>query len=384
MNRPEPARPRVAIVTNMPAPYRVPVYDRLPDLIGGEVDCIYTTEREPNREWRIDTTSRGATNHFLSARHITVGSKYIYFSVGLDALLDRLQPDVIITTGYSQPYVQAVWYAHRHRLPHMPFTDGTFDTETALTAVHRLVRRYVFARSVAFIGASLGSRRLYESYGLPRERFFQSHLCADMTRYTGPHPGFEARPVDLTVSGRMHPDKHPLFALDVACGVAQRLGRRVRIEFLGNGPLRAQLEARAATLHDQGVDVDFAGFLAQDQLPAAYRRGKVLLFPTATDAWGVVANEACAAGMPVVISPHAGAAGELVVDGRTGRVVPLSLPDWVAATADLLADPARWQRMSVEAQQTVQPYHYDHAARGLADAVRFALSTPGTTSKAIA
>ena len=58
----------------------------------------------------------------------------------------------------------------------------------------------------------------------------------------------------------------------------------------------------------------FHGFAAQRELPDLYRSAKVFLFPTLADVWGVVANEACAAGLPVIVSPHAGVAGELVRD----------------------------------------------------------------------
>lgn len=382
-----PARrpPRVALLTNMPAPYRVPVYDLVPGLLGGQLDCIYATEREPNRDWRVDlpgndSSSGGARHHFLSARQVRVGERFIHFSVGVTALLRRLAPDVIVTTAYSQPYLQAFGHALRHGLPHIPFTDGTVESERTLGAVHRFVRRVVLRRSAAFVGASQGSLRLFASYGIAREHCFQSHLCADMARYQEPPPGFDERPVDIVFSGRLHPVKQPDFVLDVARGVARRLGRGVHVEILGSGPMREALETRAETLRADGVQVRFAGFLSQDALPAAYRRARVMLFPTRWDPWGVVANEALAAGTPVIASPAAGASGEIVLDGRTGRVLPLVLDDWIDATATLVAQPAPWQACSTAAREIVAPYHYRHAAQGLADAVRHALRPTGASS----
>lgn len=381
MNPNAPARPaagrpggaRVAVLTNMPAPYRVPVYNLLPDLIDGQVDCIYATEREPNRDWQVDLRGGRVNHHFLSARQITVGDRFIHFSTGVSALLHRLAPDVIITTAYAQPYLQAFGHAVRHARPHIAFTDGTIDSETGLSTVHRLVRRVVLHRSAAFVGASLGSLRLFESYGIAREHCFQSHLCADMVRYAGAVPDREDRPVDIVFSGRLHPVKQPDFVLDVARGVAQRLGRTVQVEFLGSGPMHESLQAQAASLQAHGVQTHFAGFLSQDDLPAAYRRARVMLFPTRWDPWGVVANEALAAGTPVIASPAAGASGEIVQDRRTGRVLPLVRDDWIDATVELLSQPRLWADCSATARDVVAPYHYGHAAQGLADAVHHAL-----------
>ena len=164
--------------------------------------------------------------------------------------------------------------------------------------------------------------------------------------------------------------------IEVAAETARRLGRTVTLEVLGSGPLKAAMEEQAGRLAGQ-VKVRFAGFLDQERLPQAYRQGKLFLFPTRWDPWGVVANESCAAGMPVLTTAHAGVAGEIVLDGQSGHVLPLSVEAWAEAAARLLSDPERWQRMSQAARQGVDGYTYQEAARGLADAVRFALASDG-------
>jgi glycosyltransferase involved in cell wall biosynthesis len=136
------------------------------------------------------------------------------------------------------------------------------------------------------------------------------------------------RDIDLLFSGRLVAVKNAGFALQMAQGVAQQLARPVRLALLGSGPLEAELRAQAATLAPQ-VDVLFAGHVAQSEIPAWFQRARLFVFPTRWDPWGVVANEACLAGVPVLVSPFAGVAGELVRDGINGRVLPLELPAWV-------------------------------------------------------
>jgi putative transposase len=53
------------------------------------------------------------------------------------------------------------------------------------------------------------------------------------------------------------------------------------------------------------------GYFSQNELPYYYALTRVFLFPTLLDPWGVVANEACAAGVPVITCSNAGAAGDL-------------------------------------------------------------------------
>jgi glycosyltransferase involved in cell wall biosynthesis len=186
-------------------------------------------------------------------------------------------------------------------------TDGTLESEQSLSLVHRAVRRVVYRFSEAFIGASLGSIRLYKSYNISSDRIFRSHLCINNSSFQS--LASNQRSFDLMFSGRFAPEKNPLFALDVAAGVAIALKRKVSLLMLGSGPLLEQAKEHAMTLSSD-VEVTIAGFVQQDELPKFYSLAKVFLFPSSWDPWGVVANEACAAGQAVIVSPHAGAAND--------------------------------------------------------------------------
>jgi glycosyltransferase involved in cell wall biosynthesis len=121
------------------------------------------------------------------------------------------------------------------------------------------------------------------------------------------------------------------------------------------------------------VDLSLAGFATQEELPHWYAQCRILLLPSFWDPWGVVANEACAAGVPVIASPFAGASGELVRDGVTGFVRALDVDAWAEAAARLLRDETLYARMSRTASEVVSSeYSFDGAARGLVAAIRHA------------
>jgi glycosyltransferase involved in cell wall biosynthesis len=89
-------------------------------------------------------------------------------------------------------------------------------------------------------------------------------------------------------------------------------------------------------------------------MPAVYRSGNVLVFPTIEDVWGLVANEAILSGLPVLCSKYAGCAEELfppesIFDPRNrkqfkrklhealaGRIAPAD-PSRLRTTAELAA-----------------------------------------------
>lgn len=369
MPNPTTSRPiRVALVTNIPAPYRIPVLERLARQPGCDLRVIYCSSLEPDRAWQLPAGDFQST--CLRPRHLTLGGKYVHVNPDVWAAMNQAAADVVITTGFNPTHLIAFAHARLHGAAHVPMTDGTWTSEQTLGAIHRVLRRWVYARSAAFIGASEGSMALYRSYGLDSARLFKSHLCANNEAFLAFPPVPKVH--DLLVSGRIVAGKNPLFALQVAERLAHRLGRVVRLAFLGSGEMEAQVREAAARLPAEQVRVDFLGFAQQDALPGHYARARILLFPTALDTWGVVANEACAAGLPVLVTPEAGVAGDLVLDGINGRVMPLDAEAWARACAELLGDDARWTQMSLAARELVQACNFDAAADGIWQAVRLA------------
>jgi glycosyltransferase involved in cell wall biosynthesis len=310
---------------------------------------------------------------FLRERYTEVNGRYIHNNPDVIGALRAFQPDVIITDGFNPTHLYAFAYAALRGIVHIAMTDGTDVSEQGLSPIHRAVRKIVYARSAAFVPASAGGQRHYESYGITAERCFKSCLCIDNQAYSA--TPVQRKSYDFIFSGRIEPVKNPLFALDVAIATARKLGRRLSMLFAGAGSLEAQVEQRALA-HSDLVQVDFHGFAAQRELPALYHSARLFLFPTLWDPWGVVANEACAAGLPVLVSPVAGVAGELVRDGENGYVCELDVDLWAKRAAALLSDAVLMESFSRRSLALVQEYTFDHAAQGLLDACRFALSGP--------
>lgn len=367
---------RLAVVANTPPPYRVPIFQRLGKAPGFTFQVIFCSKREPNRAW--DLPGFDFDHVFLPENYITVkkwGShldeRYIHNNFGVVSSLRKFNPDIVVTDGFNPTHLYAFGYAAAKGLIHIPMTDGTDISEQALTGIHRMVRRFVYSRSSTFVSASRGGDRLYRSYGISNDRLFQSCLCIDNAAFS-PQAAAEEKKYDFIFCGRIEEQKRPLFALEVARLVAQRIHRKTRILFAGSGMLDEQLKQEAARCSDL-VETTFHGFASQAELPGLYRSAHIFLFPTEIDVWGVVANEACAAGLPVIISPHAGAAGELVLDGQNGFICDLDAKLWTDRAVLLLMQPDLCRQFSQRSLALVSKYTFDNAANGLLDACRAAV-----------
>ena len=361
---------RVALVTNIPAPYRLRMFELLAAEPGIELKLFFCSQREPDREW--DLRPLRAPHVYMRERVLAWRGRFIHANPDVWPLLGAFQPDVVITTGFNPTHLLAFVFARLHGARHVAMTDGTAMSEAKLTFVHRWIRRRIYRRTDAFVGASDGSFALYRQYGVPKMSMFKSHLCADNAAFDAVAAVTQVpRDIDFIFCGRFVAGKLPLFAIEVAAATAQRLGRPVTLLIVGSGELEAHMRIEADLVSNR-VHTHFAGFAAQAALPGHYARAKVLLFPTLGDTWGVVANEACAAGLAVIVSPQAGVADELVRDGVNGRVLPLDAAMWAEAASTLLRDTAAWQEMSHRSRQLVLPYTEVNAALGITLAVRHA------------
>ncbi|HEX5355220.1 MAG TPA: glycosyltransferase family 4 protein [Aquabacterium sp.] len=358
---------RCVVVTNVPTPYRLPIWDILAD--SGDVDLhvVYCAGAhiDPSKDGR--SSKYGV--HFLEGEYTAYENRFAHADWSVTRLLDQLKPDVVVTSGFIPTFLYAFAWSVWRGVPHVVMTDGTLESEQGLSWVHRLVRRVVFARTRAFIGACLAGRDLFASYGVRKDSIFVSPLCIDNDHF-GRH-GAMPRPYDFLYCGRYIERKNPLFALRVAKGVAERLGRKVTFRCVGKGAMEPELRQLAQELAPW-VDVSFTGYKSQEELPLEYASSKIFMFPTTMEPWGVVVNEACAAGTPTVSTPHTGVAGELIIDGVSGFICELDEGSWVARCATLLSDGEVWTRCSDGAKAQVKNYTFAHAATGFLNAVRFA------------
>lgn len=142
----------------------------------------------------------------------------------------------------------------------------------------------------------------------------------------------------------------------------------------GSGPDEQRLRA---TIRDQGVEasVHLPGFLPYDAMPDWYGMASAFIHPALQEQWGLVVNEACAAGLPVLCSRTVGACAELVQDKKNGLVFdPFDMEDIAKAMINVhrMNEDERVQ-MGRAGQAIVADWGPERFAQGLLDAALVAI-----------
>jgi len=126
---------------------------------------------------------------------------------------------------------------------------------------------------------------------------------------------------------------------------------RLRVLIVGDGPLRAELEAQAERLGVRHA-VRFAGY--QEDVVSAYAAMDVFVLPSRDEGFGLVFLEAMAVGVPVVGTRVIGSE-DAVEDGVTGLLVPYADPAALAAAVRaILESPELARRLRATAAERVR------------------------------
>jgi D-inositol-3-phosphate glycosyltransferase len=220
------------------------------------------------------------------------------------------------------------------------------------------------------------ARQLVELYGADPARVRVVPYGVDRARF---HPGDReaaraalgvTRPHVLAFVGRLQPLKAPDVAvLALAALARQRPDLDVELLVIGGASGNGNAEpARLARLAADAGVADRVRFLAaqpHDRLATVYQAADLVLMPSWSESFGLVALEAQACGTPVVAA-EVGGLQHAVGDGTTGVLVDSHQPEvWAGAVARLLSNPRRLAAMGTAAARFAGVHGWDRTAARL-------------------
>jgi glycosyltransferase involved in cell wall biosynthesis len=133
-----------------------------------------------------------------------------------------------------------------------------------------------------------------------------------------------------------------------------------RLALVGDGPYRAELETLFAETKTR-----FVGYLAGEELGAAYASADAFIFPSRTETLGLVLLEAMAAGCPVVAA-RSGGIPDIVTDGENGFLFdPADEQGAIAATRRLLDNQTERNAMRQKARAEAERWSWTAATQQL-------------------
>lgn len=258
--------------------------------------------------------------------------------------------DAVLVMGwYTRSHIQAIRACKRLGIPVFVRSDSHLARQPARwkRALKALTYPVVlrFFDAACYVGQN--ARDFFLSYRYPTGRLFHAPHAIDTDHFASgataqaaaafrQDQGISPQTRIILFVGKLMALKRPF---DVVDAIAALPPHRDPVHYVvaGTGALEEALIAHATA---QGVPLTVLGFVNQSALPAVYASASCVVLPSAYETWGLVTNEALAAGTPVIVSDAVGSAPDIAADGRVGQTYPVGDTHALALALDrVLNDP---------------------------------------------
>lgn len=303
----------------------------------------------------------------------------------LDALLEQLQPAVLVSVGWAdRAYQRLLIAAQRRQMPLVIVSDSRWSDEPR-QALKEASKALLLRGYAAALVAGRESRAYLERLGFPAHAIHQPWDVVDNEAFA--RIAAQARPASsdphfLCVSRFVAKKNHA--GLLKAYGRYQQEGGSWGLRLIGSGPEAAAIErATRALPHPQRVRLE--PFQQFPDLAHSYGEAAAFVLASHSDQWGLVVNEAMAAALPVLVSEACGCAVDLVEPERTGW--SFNPADWGQLCALLhkveRLEPPERQAIGAAGAEHLRHFSLEAFALGLDAAVRMARSHPRPSHRSV-
>ena len=324
---------RLALITEIIAPYRIPVFNAL--AAAGDVDLsvIFLAETDSSvRQWRVYKEDICFAYQVLPAWRRRVAGYNILLNREMCAVLDRLRPEVVVCGGYN--YLaswQALRWANSRRIPFMLWSESNARDMRSRFAIVEALKKHFLNACNGFVVPGRASREYLRDLGVGDRPIFTAPNAVDVDFFSRNSRWARENAADIRrrkglpehyflYVGRLVAEKGVFELLEAYVKLVANAHGAMGLVFVGDGVERPRLEAKAR--EKARGQVQFFGFAQREDLAEFYGLAEALVLPTYSDPWGLVVNEAMACALPVIVSKAAGCVEDLVEEGLNGFVVP--------------------------------------------------------------
>jgi glycosyltransferase involved in cell wall biosynthesis len=301
------------------------------------------------------------------------------------ASVSDANPDVVLVPGwYSVSFIIAALSARLGGLPIVYRGDSQLTTRWEYVSTAKRLRTQTVLRMFThFLSVGKRNHAFLRSYSIPESNIFFAPHCVDNDFFHESASSVDrpaarealgiARDAFVVLfAGKLEQKKRPWEVIEAA----DKIDRPPVVLIAGSGEAERRCRAAAAACK---ADVRFLGFQNQREIARLYGIVDALVLPSDSgETWGMVVNEALAAGVPCIVSERVGCGPDMIEDGKTGFVIPFKDTGAQAkALRDIRERLESGNDFSDACRARAAAYSFEAATTGLTDAALSAAHRPG-------
>jgi glycosyltransferase involved in cell wall biosynthesis len=371
-------RPRVALVTNLLAHYRVPCFHHLVDRMPGQITFFLLTEKMDHRHYVMAEGSDGLPVVRLPGWR---WSRPPHDDIHLNDIRPVLRGrfDAVILGAWDEPTYLLLWMGGMFFRQNVMFwVESTAEDGPRCPAKERM-KKVLLSRSKGCIVPGKRAFSYCRQLGQAEDRIFTAPNATDRVFFRGQADRLfpireglrsEERVQGFVIlfTGRLVDHLKSLSTLIKACGWLEKNGRRVSLLVAGDGPDKRSYQELGSL---EGLkDIRFLGTLDHHTLCRYYAMADVFVLPSRSEPWGFVLNEGMEFGLPLVVSEAVGAGPDLVRHGENGFIFPVGDVSSLARDLAVLVDNESLRhRMGQTSRSIIEAFSPENWANGVMQAI---------------
>lgn len=372
----EGAAPSVLMLFLEPAPYIVGFVEAARKIWPGRIDVLYAAA-QISQDWGT---------RIASERDVVLPASQHLAMAEIKRRIGSGQYALVHLAGWGHPLLWRTMLFASRRIPVTVQSDTPAPRGEPVwkRIAKRAVYRALFRIPAMFTPAGTAQADYVRSFGVPASRIRVAQLTVDVAailEFMAGMPasrrvairsrmGLAEEDVAILYVGRLEPHKG-VDDLIEAFALLSRQMPSAKLVLAGDGSLRERVAATAA----QTRSLYYLGRLAGEAVWEAYGAADLFVLPSRFEPWGLVVNEAMAAGLPAIVTDCVGCAADLVRPDVTGLIVPAAAPAALGkAMEELAGNTARRHRMAESARQAISGWTLANQAGNTLAAWRQVLS----------
>lgn len=364
---------RLAILTNFIAPYRLPLFQ----LIAEKVDHLkifVSAGMEPNRKWAINWgtldvkiqktfTVKRVSKNWMGYKD----ERYIHIPFSTLPDLMQYHPDAIISAEFGVRTLGSLIYKQFHpSCKLVAWATLSEHSERKRGRIRMKLRKFILDRIDAVIVNGSSGQRYIQEYKIPCSKIFIVPQTTDISLFLqNALPNFEKK--RLLYVGRLIEGKGLVPFLTAFSEWMENHPEEIA-DFIicGDGPLRSTILDYSPP---KNLTIRWLGEVPYSEIPDIFRLGNIFVFPTLSDEWGLVINEAMASGLPVLGSMYSQAVEDLIEEDRTGWTFYTDRPDdiYSAISRAMSLSPEVFKEFGTMARERIVKLNIDYIAYQILD-----------------
>ena len=365
-------RRRLVVLQTHPIQYYAPLYRELARRGDIEIHVIYLTDggaaayHDENFgrviAWDIPLLDGYAYTVMEAGLALNGRGFFSLYSKKLGMILDQLKPDAMLLYGYSSRMNwRALRWAKKNHCRVLYTSDSNASTPRAYwkNLLKKIIVGNFFSKVDEFFCTSEVNENYILSFADSGASINRIPFAIDVRRFASVAPlSGNSQRYDFIWAGKFIGIKMPLDFIRALGLVAARAGVDISASIVGDGPMLTEISESAKQL-PTSCQLDFKGFVNQADMPTILQEAHTLIFTSKCEPYGLIATEAAAAGLALVVADGIGCVGDTVL-ARPGVNALIYPPGDVDALAGAMLQLLINDKLRLDMQQASRSIAAEH------------------------